>query len=525
MKVLSMNPFTEARAKGHNILRMIAMVVLVFTMGACSDDDEEVTVEFPQLQELACNVGETASLTFNAPTDWQLTSSAVWCKFVTSEEDAFAVSGAAGAQTVTIKADDEAYGHEAATANITLTMGMKKAVIAKVTRSAQGYELKVFNAEGQEVKEIEVGYGAFAHFTVEANFRFAATNRPAWVEIEGGSMSGVAGQKTQGGLRIIENGIVEKYPVAAADKQLLVFADEEGKASFIFPLTFKGMNPKDITITGVTNNPWDWTVSLDGKTFVQESASGLTGEASKTIYKNRLPYTIKALNDDYEIVYMQKVELMPGMYNYAIGEAEGVDWMKFDKKTMSLSVNATMEEREGFVLAFPTAVYDEIKDDLWGNLIESTADMETGMMTQELKYEYAENNLLLNFIQKEKKEEGGGEVEGPNVKVTYMDMEQGIMDAEAPLTKCEDEGLIQDLGTENIYYVDRNLTQSFFIDPMLEGEWEYMAFLGDEDVTSICELMDGKLNVWTGDIDFPVGAEIQVIFKQNWMNERVVIIK
>ena len=523
MKVLSMNPFTEVRVKGHNILRMITMVVLAFMMGACSDDDEEVIVEFPQLQELACNVGETTSLTFNASADWQLTSSAIWCKFVANEEDVFAISGAAGSQTVTIKADDEAFGHETATANITLTMGMKKAVIAKVTRSAQGYELKVFNEEGKEVKEIEVGYGSFAHFTVEANFYFSATNRPSWVEIEGGSLSGIANKKTVGGLRIIENGIVEKYPVAASDKQQLVFADEEGNASFAFPLIFKGMNPRDITITGVTNNPWDWTVSLDGKTFIQESASGLTGEASKTIYKNRLPYTIKALNDDYEIVYMQKV-VEWGMTQFRFAE-DGVDWMHFDKKSMSLSVDAASEEREGFVLAFPAAVYNEIKDDLWGNLIESTADMETGMMTQELKYEYAENNLLLNFVQKEKKEEGGGETEGPNVKVTYVDMEQGIMDAEAPLTKCEDEGLIQDLGTENIYYVDRNLTQSFFIDPMLEGEWEYMAFLGDEDVTSICEMVDGKLNVWTGDLDFPVGAEIQVIFKQNWMNERVVIIK
>ena len=111
------------------------------------------------------------------------------------------------------------------------------------------------------------------------------------------------------------------------------------------------------------------------------------------------------------------------------------------------------------------------------------------------------------------------------MKVTYMDMMQGGAMVEAPLTKCEEEGLIQDLGTENIYYVDRNLTSSFFIDPMLEGEWEYMAFLGDEDVTDLCEMMDGQLNIWIGDIEFPEGAEIQVIFKQNWMNERVVIIK
>ena len=524
MRKLSMNPFAKVVAKGHNICRILTLVLLAFTMGACSDDDDEVVVEFPQFQELACNVGETQTLSFNASTDWQLTSSAIWCKFMANDNEEFAISGTAGQQNITIKADDEAYGHEASTATITLTMGVKKAVIAKVTRSAQGYELKVYDNEGKEIKEIEVGYGSFAPFKVKANFRFAATNRPSWVEIDGGSISGIADVETVGGLRVIENGTVEKYPVAASDNQQIVFADEAGNASFSFPLVFKGMNPKEIVITGVTNNPWDWTVSLDGKTFLQESTSGLTGESSKTLYKNRLPFTIKALNDDYEIVYIQKLEPYPGYVQFMIGEEDGVNWMSFDKQTMSLAVEPATEEREGFVLAFPAAEYNEIKDDLWSNLIESSMDMESGSMTQELKYEYAENNLLLNFTQKEKKEEGGEE-DGPMVKVTYMDMAQGGMFAEAPLTKCDDEGIVQEFGTENIYYVDKNLNNSFFIDPMLEGEWQYMAFIGDRDVTDICEMMEGQLNVWLGDITLEEGEELQVIFKQNWMNERVVIFK
>lgn len=521
MRKFSMNPFAKVVAKGHNICRILTLALLAFTMGACSDDDEEVVVEFPQLQELACNVGETQTLSFNAPTDWQLTSSAIWCKFVSNDSEEFAISGTAGQQEITLKADDEAYGHEASTATITLTMGVKKAVIAKVTRSAQGYELKVFNNEGKEIKEIEVGYGKFAPFKVRANFRFAATNRPSWVEIDGGSFSGIADVEATSGLKVIENGIVEKYPVAAADKQQIVFTDEEGKASFAFPLVYKGMDPKEIKITAVTKNPWDWTVSLDGKTFLQESVSGLTGESSKTLYKNRLPFTIKALNDDYEIVYMEKTEIVPGMFNYAIGEAEGVNWMTFDKKAMTLAVQPSSVEREGFVLAFPRAIYNEIKDDLRKNLLE--VDMESGMMTQEIKYEYAENNLLLNFVQKDKKEEETPS-DAPMVSVTYMDMTQGTL-VEAPVTKCEDEGMALEFGTENIYFVDRKLTNSFFVDPMLEGEWQFMAFIGDQDVTDICEMSDGKLSIWLGDLDLQEGQEVQVIFKQNWTSERVVIFK
>lgn len=515
-----MNPLAVACAKGHNIFRIITMFLLAFTLGACSDDDDEVTVEFPQLQELQCNVGENVNLAFNAPVDWQLTSSAVWCKFVSNDTEEFAISGTAGNQNITIKADDEAYGHEMSTASITLTMGMKKAVIAKVTRSAKGYELKVFNEEGQEVKEIEVGYADFSRFTVKSNFHFAVTNRPSWVEIDGGSLSGVADSETIGGLKVIENGTVEKYPVTAEDNQKIVFADEEGKASVAFPLVFKGMDPKKIVITGVTKNPWDWTVSLDGKTFLQESTSGLTGEPSKNLYKNRLPYTIKALNDDYEIVYMQKM-IQYGMTTFLFPE-DGVDWMSFDKKTMSLSVASTTEEREGFVLAFPAAVYNEIKDDLWGNLIESTSNMETGEFTQELKYEYAENNLLLNFIQKDTAEKPAGDV---LAKVTYMDMSQGAM-VEAPLTKCEEEGLIQELGTDKIFFVDKNLSNSFFVDPMLDGEWSYRAFIGNDEQPGVCEMTeDGQLSVWLGDLSLEGTQGLQVIFTQNFMNERVIIFK
>lgn len=63
-----------------------------------------------------------------------------------------------------------------------------------------------------------------------------------------------------------------------------------------------------------------------------------------------------------------------------------------------MKVNDSSEEREGYVLLLPQALYDEIKDELWENLIEM--DMET--YEQDIKYTYQQNNLLINFVQKEK---------------------------------------------------------------------------------------------------------------------------
>ena len=64
----------------------------------------------------------------------------------------------------------------------------KISVIGEVTRSAKGYELEVYDEAGEVVKELKVGYQDFSKFSVKANFRFAATNLPGWVELEGGSL-------------------------------------------------------------------------------------------------------------------------------------------------------------------------------------------------------------------------------------------------------------------------------------------------------------------------------------------------
>ena len=533
MRKFIMNPFNQLHVKGRNICQIITFALFALSFGACSDDDETVTVEFPAQQEITCNVGETAELSFNASTDWQLTSSALWCKFLVNGEEEFAVSGTAGSQKIQLVAGEEAHGHEMSAANISLAMGNQKMVIAKVLRSAKGYELKVYNEQGEEINEIEVGYDSYIPFTVKSNFRFAATNRPSWAELNGGSLVGGADKEVSGGLKVVQNGITEKYPVVAADKQMLVFADENGKASFEFPLVFKGMNPKKIEITGVTNNPWDWTVSLDGKTFVQESASGLTGEASKTLYKSRLPFTIKALNDDYELVYIQKVEVMPGIVQFRMGEEDGINWMSFDKATQSLSVQPSMEEREGFVLAFPAAQYEEIKDNLYENLIESTMDPESGMSILDIKYEYTENNLLINFVQKEKKADVP--TDGFNVKVTYYTPSWQLEEAE--VTKAgEDDGNVSEFGTEEVYYVDKNLGSSFFIDPMIDGDYEVYAMLHslsdpsgltDQDVTEgNIEGSEVGISAYIGDIEINEGQELQIWFKQDgWKFVRVVIFK
>ena len=157
-------------------------------------------------------------------------------------------------------------------------------------------------------------------------------------------------------------------------------------------------------LTLPSTNKYDWTVSLDGKTFTQ-SGGGVAGTGgSTTTLKNRLPFTVKTLNDDYEIVFVEKGSSNNDLY---IMDASYNEWMRCEREggSATLIVNeytpASYEpaERVGYVLVFSRAEYDKIKDNLEATIIDG----------ENLVYRYEQSNLVLQFTQKEVKS-GGDEL-------------------------------------------------------------------------------------------------------------------
>lgn len=368
-------------------------------LASCSDDDESAAAPvFPELQSFSCNIGETKEFTFEANTNWTLESSELWCKLVSDENEGFVLTGSAGTQTVTIRATDEGATVDAASvAKLWLTMGMQRTVIGEVTRSALGSELKIYDMEGNELEALTVGYDDFEPFKVKANFHFAVTGTPNWVEVEGGSLVGVSNQEVEGGLRVVQDGTVEKYPVAATDNKMIVFSAEDGKASFSFPLVYAGMDPMDIDVTAPSGNRYGWTVSMDGKNFAQEGGQGTSGSST---YTNRIPFTVKVLNDDYEFVYLEEWEDFSGTKNISLIDPSML-WLhcEGEKGDISLRVDENepqyagvpAEERTGYVLAFSRAEYESIKENLEANIVENG----------DIKYAYQQSNLLIQITQKE----------------------------------------------------------------------------------------------------------------------------
>lgn len=401
----------------------LVLMSLVMACGftACDDNDDNVGTApiFPEKQEINLAAGGSQEFSFEANTNWSLSSSAIWCVFVKDEVESFVLSGTPGKQTVTVKVTNDAPAHEISVAKLELTMGGEKVVIGEVRREAQGYDLQLFDEEGNPITELEVGYNDFKRFKVKANYRFAVTNKPSWVKLEGDALVGGINKEVTGGLEIIQDGNMEKYPVTADQKYTLTFASEDGKSEKQIPLVFGGMSAEDMDIVdGPTANRWSWTISEDGKTFT--NGAGVAG-GSGTSYNKHVSFTLKAKNDDFKIVMIDEYKLNDSKQHEVMDEYGWMHYAIHDKCKINLTADELPngQPRTAYILAVPFAKYEEIKDDVIGNAFDEAG---------ELKIEY--DRFLLMIATQEVIED----TSGPEFKVTWWD-EETSTNNEIELTK------------------------------------------------------------------------------------------
>ena len=274
------------------------------------------------------------------------------------------------------------------------------------------------------------------------------------------------------------------------------------------------MNPEAMSYEGPKQ--WNWTVAKDGKTYYQTN-SGISGtEETISEYRKFVEFTITAKDDEFEPIFVEEYqESGMTMYRLSVYPEDNVNWMhvtKYENGKVRVTVDESEEERTGYVFVFPKALYDKIADDPFGENGLFELNPETTM--QQLKYEYTENNLLMNFVQKDM----SGSADAAPLEVTDN------QNKKIELTKVTEEGIISEYGTDKIYSVPSSSANSFFIKPNLSGAWEYSAWMGDKEVTDLGEMAEDKLSFWIGD-NLPLEKDIHVVFKQNYQNKMVLVIK
>ena len=388
----------------------MALVSVTLFTACSSDDDDAVTPVFPQVQTIAGAAGAELDFTFDANESWSLSSDKIWCKLVQGEKtDAFVLNGTAGKQTIKVKITDDDASDDMSVAQLFLNMGGQKVAIAEVKRSAAGYDLKVYDAAGEDITEtgITVGYNVYNKFTVKSNFRFAVTNTPAWVDLEGGFLVGTPNKDAVGGVAFKENqGVSAKYAIAKDGNYTITFTSEDGKAAVTVPVIYNGMTTSTMDVTYPTSSQWAvWNVSLDGKVFTQNGSSLNGGNTNNFTFYNFVPFTLKTLGDAYQLVVFGKKE------NGLFEDTSGAVKLQGEKGDVKLTVAPLGSgSREFLVYALPQSVFESLENGLDGML-------EDDFMTVKSDYD---RYFLMDIVQKEDKK-GESAVTAPIV--TSMGME------------------------------------------------------------------------------------------------------
>lgn len=393
-------------------LVLMALVSVTLFTACSSDDDDAVTPVFPQVQTIGGAAGAELDFTFDANESWSLSSDKIWCKLVQGEKtDAFVLNGTAGKQTIKVKITADDASDDMSVAQLFLNMGGQKVAIAEVKRSAADHILTVYDAAGNDITEtgITVGYNVYNKFTVKSNFRFAVTNTPAWVDLEGGFLVGTPNKDAVGGVSFKEDqGVSAKYAIAKDGNYTITFTSEDGKAAVTVPVIYNGMTTSTMDVTYPTSSQWAvWNVSLDGKVFTQNGSSLTGGDTNDFTFYNFVPFTLKTLGDAYQLVVFDKKE------NGLREETSGAVKLQGEKGDVKLTVAPLSSgSREFLVYALPQSVFESLENGLDGMLEED-------FMTVKSDYD---RYFLMDVVQKEEKK-GDSEVTAPIVTSMGMNVD------------------------------------------------------------------------------------------------------
>lgn len=394
--------------KSMSLIMVLAMMIMTaFT--ACSDDDNEgnKTVVFPELANISSAAGETTELSFEASADWELSSNAGWCKFQNGEFLESLIYGKAGKQTVTImtSADGQNY-NEDAVAEITLKMGNASQVIYKVTRAKREYADLVVSDEAGNIYDrthpltIKGNTATSPVYTVikaqaESGVKVGFTN-PEW-------LSYVIDEK-EGTYQFTFNtantsGLNPKYPITG-NSYTLTFVTEDATTAKTdkvrkveIPVVYEGLQRDAIGISPTYLNA---LASVTGKELSDDTGILEQMQSTVTVYNDEFETVIfaatKKVNDEGEEEFTYDFNTTVNWLHAVTGTGSNKD-----KVTVTADTNRETAERAATVMIFPKAVYDEIKGDWAGNLIdESTGD---------IKASYA-GNIMTSITQEGWQEQG-----------------------------------------------------------------------------------------------------------------------
>lgn len=500
-------------------LVLMALVSVTLFTACSSDDDDAVTPVFPQVQTFGGAAGTEFDFTFDANESWSLSSDKIWCKLVQGEKtDAFVLNGTAGKQTIKVKITDDDASKDMSVAQLFLNMSGQKVAIAEVKRSAAGYKLQVFDAAGNDITEtgITVGYNVYTKFTVKSNYRFAVTNTPAWVDLEGGFLVGTPNKEVVGGVSFKENqGVSAKYAIAKDGNYTITFTSEDGKAAVTVPVIYNGMTTSTMDVTYPTSSQWAvWNVSLDGKVFTQNGSSLTGGDTNDFTFYNFVPFKLNTLNDEYQLVVFESKE------NGLFEDTSGAVKLKGEKGDVKLTIEPLSNgSREFLVYALPQSVYATFENGL-DEMLENDFTS--------VKSDY-DRYFLMDVVQKEANSSADDQSAAPTIlKMSYLPVECKKDKSMYGSVISEEFGYNGD----EIYVAQSEVESSLTVNPNIK-DWDpttmmetgYLTVKDRNRKDVYAEPSMDTNNNWVFFVKVPAATPIFMVFEDNGTPVKVLVVE
>lgn len=500
-------------------LVLMALVSVTLFTACSSDDDDAVTPVFPQVQTFGGAAGTEFDFTFDANESWSLSSDKIWCKLVQGEKtDAFVLNGTAGKQTIKVKITDDDASKDMSVAQLFLNMSGQKVAIAEVKRSAAGYKLQVFDAAGNDITEtgITVGYNVYTKFTVKSNFRFAVTNTPAWVDLEGGFLVGTPNEAVVGGVSFKENqGVSAKYAIAKDGNYTITFTSEDGKAAVTVPVIYNGMTTSTMDVTYPTSSQWAvWNVSLDGKVFTQNGSSLTGGDTNDFTFYNFVPFKLNTLNDEYQLVVFESKE------NGLFEDTSGAVKLQGEKGDVKLTVAPFGSgSREFLVYALPQSVYANFENGL-DEMLENDFTS--------VKSDY-DRYFLMDVVQKEANSSADDQSAAPTI------LKLGYLPVECKKDKSMYGSVISEVfgyNGDEIYVAQSEVGSSLTVNPNIK-DWDpttmmetgYLTVMDSDGKDVDAEPSMDTNNNLVFRVKVPAATPIFMVFEDNGTPVKVLVVE
>ena len=432
--------------------------------------------------------------------------------------DAFVLNGTAGKQTIKVKITADDASKDMSVAQLFLNMGGQKVAIAEVKRSAADHILTVYDADGNDITKtgITVGYNVYTKFTVKSNFRFAVTNTPAWVDLEGGFLVGTPNKDVVGGVSFKEDqGVSAKYAIAKDGNYTITFTSEDGKAAVTVPVIYNGMTTSTMDVTYPTSSQWAvWNVSLNGKVFTQNGSSLNGGDANAFTFYNFVPFTLKTFGDAYQLAVFEKKE--DGLRE----ETSGAVKLQGEKGDVKLTIDALSSgSREFLVYALPQSVFESLENGLDGML-------ENNFTTVKSDYD---RYFLMDVVQKEANSSADDQSAAPTI------LKMGNLPVECKKDKSMYGSIIS--GTfgyngDEIYVAQSEVGSSLTVNPNIK-DWDpttmmetgYLTVMDSNGKEVYAEPSMDENNNWVFFVNVPALAPMFMVFKDNGTPVKVLVVE